>query len=180
MRTGCVCHPWGYLILQLGKAQQARFTSLQSHTVTEISGQQVAKWCCYLNHIDNHALLLIALHLIHVLAFTRGFSLFTLLTPLCGVIHCGNATASHLGSTLPFSKHFHTHNLTGSSSHPQERERAGMTRGSEGTDRARAGPEHTAQQCVGAPLHSTLACLSSHGSLDHVTSFPPSGMLGWN
>lgn len=53
--------------------------SLQSHAVTEMSGQQVAKWCCYRNQIDNHALLLIILHLIHVLEFTRGFHIHYLI-----------------------------------------------------------------------------------------------------
>ena len=72
----------GGIILQLGKVQQARFTSLQSHAVTEMSGQRVAKWCCYLHHIDDHALLLISLHLIHILAFTRGFHIHQLVHPL--------------------------------------------------------------------------------------------------
>lgn len=33
----------------------------------------------YQNHIDNHALLLIILHLIHVLEFTRGFRIHYLI-----------------------------------------------------------------------------------------------------
>lgn len=75
---GCVCHPWRDLISQLGKPQHAQFMSLQSDAVTEMSGQQVAKWC-YQNHIDNHALLLIILHLVPVLEFTRGFHIHYLI-----------------------------------------------------------------------------------------------------
>jgi hypothetical protein len=111
--TGYVCHPWRYLIFQLGKPQHSEFMFLQNHTALEMSGQQVAKWCRYQKHIDNHALLVIILNLVHALSLTCIISFWGPHHPVLGAVflwwywcmwtaHCPFQSSS----TPIFSLHF--------------------------------------------------------------------------